>query len=255
MRDPGLMQRAEQAALALERAWEYWRSQRGVGAENATPVSSYVGYSLEEPWGQPRVVFGLGADEAELLAAVIIGHDYIGPVHADLTDWPRAAGNQSAVPAAPQSASEDRVAVPVQARSPADSDRSADESAESDQAGDPAEPVQPVTAAIGPRGEHNAVPAEVLPVEQLVPLPAAETAYRGPRYQGFPPQYQPEQERPDSEQVVSDDGAAELEGDQPDRPGPLAVSKLSRSRRSPRGEREAKTRAQEHQPTAADTVV
>ena len=90
-----------------------------------------------------------------------------------------------------------------------------------------------------------------------MPLPAAETAYRGPRYQGFPPQYQPERERRDSEQVVSDGEAEGLEDDQPDRPAPLVVPKLSRSRRSPRGERETRTRAQEqeHQPTAADTVV
>src|SRR5258708_19011496 len=126
MRDPGLVQRAEQAALALERAWEYWRSQRGVGAEKPTPVSSYVGYSLEEPWGQPRVVFGLAAEEAEMLAAVIIGHEYVGPVHADLTDWPGAAGTEAAPPAAPQFSSEDRVAVPVQAGSPPESPRSPD---------------------------------------------------------------------------------------------------------------------------------
>lgn len=230
-----------------------------------------------------------------MLAAVIIGHDYIGPVHADLTDWPGAAGTQSAVPATPESAAEDRIAVPVQARSPADSDRSADESVEPDQVADPAghlpiaqeraerqpaeqqadrqtqsaEPVQPVTAAVGPRGEDDAVPAEVLPVEQLVPLPAADAdggpydpssrrpAYRGARYQGFPPQYQPDRERPDSEQAVGDAEAAGAAGDQPDRPAPLAVSKMSRSRRSTRGEHETKTRAQsqERQPTAADTVV
>jgi hypothetical protein len=293
MRDPGLVQRAEQAALALERAWEYWRIQRGVGAENATPVSSYVGYSLEEPWGQPRVVFGLGAEEAEMLAAVIIGHDYIGPVHADLTDWPGAAGNQSALPAAPQMASEDGVAVPVQARSLAESDPSADESAEPDQVAEPAghqlivqeraerepaeeqadrptqpaELVNPAIAVIGPRGERDPVPAEVLPVAELVPLPAAETdggpyiassrrtAHRGQRYQGSPPQYRSEGQPPDSDGAGSDDGAAGLASDQPDRPAPLAVSKLSRPRRSQRGEREVKTRQQERQPTAADTVV
>jgi hypothetical protein len=308
MRDPGLVQRAEQAALALERAWEYWRIQRGVGAENATPVSSYVGYSLEEPWGQPRVVFGLGAEEAEMLAAVIIGHDYIGPVHADLTDWPRAAGNQSALPTAPQMASEDRVPVPVQARSLAESDPSADESAEPDQVVEPAghqpivqeraerepaghqpivqerverepaeeqadrqtqpaEPVNPAIAAIGPGGERDPLPAEVLPVAELVPLPAAETdggpyiassrrtAHRGQRFQGIPPQYRSEGQLPDSEGAGSDDGAAGLASDQPDRPAPLAVSKLSRPRRSQRGEREVKTRQQERQPTAADTVV
>ncbi len=293
MRDPGLVQRAEQAALALERAWEYWRIQRGVGAENATPVSSYVGYSLEEPWGQPRVVFGLGAEEAEMLAAVIIGHDYIGPVHADLTDWPGAAGNKSALPAAAQMASEDAVAVPVQARSLAESDPSADESAEPDQVAEPdghqpivqeraqrepaeeqadrqsqpAEPVNPADAAIGPRGEREPVPAEVFPVAELVPLPAAETdggpyiasskrtAHRGQRYQGIPPQYRSEGRPPDSGGAGSDDGAAGLASDQPDRPAPLAASKLSRPRRSQRGEREVKTRQQERQPTAADTVV
>ncbi|HZR54824.1 MAG TPA: hypothetical protein VFB06_35665 [Streptosporangiaceae bacterium] len=29
---------------------------------------SYVGYSLQEPWGEPRVVIGIDADEAEYLA-------------------------------------------------------------------------------------------------------------------------------------------------------------------------------------------
>jgi hypothetical protein len=29
---------------------------------------SYVGYSLKEPWGEPRVVIGIDADEAEFLA-------------------------------------------------------------------------------------------------------------------------------------------------------------------------------------------
>jgi hypothetical protein len=32
------------------------------------PVVSYVGYSLKEPWGEPRVVVGIDADEAEYLA-------------------------------------------------------------------------------------------------------------------------------------------------------------------------------------------
>jgi len=31
-------------------------------------VVSYVGYSLKEPWGEPRVVIGIDADEAEYLA-------------------------------------------------------------------------------------------------------------------------------------------------------------------------------------------
>ena len=32
------------------------------------PVVSYVGYSLEEPWGKARIVIGLDADEAGFLA-------------------------------------------------------------------------------------------------------------------------------------------------------------------------------------------
>jgi hypothetical protein len=32
------------------------------------PIVSYVGYSLKEPWGEPRVVIGIDADEAEYLA-------------------------------------------------------------------------------------------------------------------------------------------------------------------------------------------
>ena len=47
-------------------------------------MSSYVGYSMEEPWGQPRVVFGVAADEAERLAALLDGHDCYGPVHAEV---------------------------------------------------------------------------------------------------------------------------------------------------------------------------
>lgn len=90
MRDPDLMQRADRAAIALEQAWERWRSMHGLGAEPLPPVSSYVGYSLEEPWGQPRVVFGLRADEAELLASLLEGHDCVGSVYSELSarsDW------------------------------------------------------------------------------------------------------------------------------------------------------------------------
>src|SRR5215469_14958504 len=61
MRDPNLIVRAQQAAAELERAWDRWRSLHGLGIDPPPPVSSYVGYSLEEPWGQPRVVFGIDA--------------------------------------------------------------------------------------------------------------------------------------------------------------------------------------------------
>jgi hypothetical protein len=57
----------------------------GLGADPLPPVSSYVGYSLEEPWGQPRVVFGIAAGEAEHLAALLDRHDCAGPVYAAMT--------------------------------------------------------------------------------------------------------------------------------------------------------------------------
>ena len=71
MRDPELMLRAQRAATELERAWDRWRTMHGLGGDPLPPVSSYVGYSLEEPWGQPRAVIGFSADEAERLAAYL----------------------------------------------------------------------------------------------------------------------------------------------------------------------------------------
>jgi len=119
MRDPDLVQRAERAAMALERAWGHWRVMHGLGTDPLPPVSSYVGYSLEEPWGQPRVVFGVGAEEAERLAALLAGHDCYGPVHAEVTarpDWRLAA---SAGPATAQGRPFDgAVSVPAQAPPP-----------------------------------------------------------------------------------------------------------------------------------------
>jgi len=79
VRDPDMVLRAQQAAAVLERAWDHWRTLHGVGAGGALPpVSSYVGYSLEEPWGQPRVVFGVAAEEAEQLAALLERSGYGG---------------------------------------------------------------------------------------------------------------------------------------------------------------------------------
>ncbi len=59
-------------------------------------VSSYVGYSLEEPWGQPRVVFGIEAREAEQLAALLDRHDCAGPVYAGLASMPGARAEENA---------------------------------------------------------------------------------------------------------------------------------------------------------------
>ncbi len=102
MRDPDLMQRADRAAIALEQAWERWRAMHGLGAEPLPPVSSYVGYSLEEPWGQPRVVFGLRADEAEMLASLLDGHDCVGSVYSDVgarLDWRLPSSTPAPLPA------------------------------------------------------------------------------------------------------------------------------------------------------------
>ncbi len=71
MPDPRLVSRAQRAATMLERAWDRWRSAQGLAAEPLPPVSSYVGYSIEEPWGRPRVVFGVDAEDAERLAALL----------------------------------------------------------------------------------------------------------------------------------------------------------------------------------------
>ncbi len=79
MRDPDPILRAQRAAAVLERAWDRWRTLHGTGAALPPPVSSYVGYSLEEPMGQPRVVFGVAAEEAELLASLLDRHECSGP--------------------------------------------------------------------------------------------------------------------------------------------------------------------------------
>jgi len=119
MRDPDLVHRAERAASALERAWDRWRTMHGLGSEPAPPVSSYVGYSMEEPWGQPRVVFGVDALEAERLAALLDGHDCFGPVHAEVAgrpDWRRSRAGDIGAPARPI---DDHLSIPAQAPPPA----------------------------------------------------------------------------------------------------------------------------------------
>lgn len=117
MRDPDLVLHARRAAMALEQAWDRWRTIHRQGTEPLPPVSSYVGYSLEEPWGQPRVVFGVAAAEAEQIAALMDGHDCVGPVHATLAALPE--GRVVADPAGRADAERGRgttnVQVPTQA--------------------------------------------------------------------------------------------------------------------------------------------
>lgn len=130
MRDPDLVLRAQRAATALERAWDRYRTSHGVGADPLPAISSYVGYSLEEPWGEPRVVFGVAADEAERLAVLL--EDWAGPAAAGPSQpsiesvTPEAAsagtGHGEAaghvhVPAQPQPVSSKRARPKDQARS------------------------------------------------------------------------------------------------------------------------------------------
>jgi hypothetical protein len=96
MRDPDLVVRAQQAATALESAWRHWRNVHGLDADPMPPVSSYVGYSLDAPWGETRVVLGICAEEAELLASLLEGHDCVGPVYASVTAKPPAGRTQVA---------------------------------------------------------------------------------------------------------------------------------------------------------------
>src|ERR1035437_7708954 len=68
MPDPRLVSRAQRPPTRLKGVWDRWRAAHGLGAKPFPPVSSYVGYSIEEPWGRPRVVFGVDAADAEKLA-------------------------------------------------------------------------------------------------------------------------------------------------------------------------------------------
>src|SRR6185437_4668311 len=88
MRDPDLIARAQLAASALEGAWHRWRLVHGDVVDTMPAVSSYVGYSLHEPWGQPRVVFGLAAQDAEQLAALLERHGCVEPAYAAATTRP-----------------------------------------------------------------------------------------------------------------------------------------------------------------------
>ena len=106
MPDPRLVSRAQRAATMLERAWERWRATQGLQAEPMPPVSSYVGYSIEEPWGRPRVVFGVNAEDAERLAALLQESVGYGP-----EGLPRAA-DPGYRPPVPGGFAADRPAVP-----------------------------------------------------------------------------------------------------------------------------------------------
>lgn len=103
MRDPDLVVQAERAAMALEEAWRLWRRKHGLAADLALPVSSYVGYSPAEPWGQPRVMFGMAAEDAEQLTLLLAGHDCVGPVHGAIAGLFEGVPAGGGGPARPES--------------------------------------------------------------------------------------------------------------------------------------------------------
>ena len=78
MRDPEMVARAGYAAARLEQAWERWRALHGLSGSSDS-LASYVGYSNQEPMGQPRVVIGVDAAEAEFFADFLEGHDCAAP--------------------------------------------------------------------------------------------------------------------------------------------------------------------------------
>jgi hypothetical protein len=77
VRDPELVSCAQRAANELERAWSHWRHARGLAEQVSESVASYVAHSIDHPWGRPRVVLGLDADEARALAA-LLGKEGLG---------------------------------------------------------------------------------------------------------------------------------------------------------------------------------
>ncbi len=75
-RDPDLVSCAQRAATELERAWTDWRNARGRDEDApAESVASYVAHSIDHPWGRPRVVLGLDAEDARELAALLQQQD------------------------------------------------------------------------------------------------------------------------------------------------------------------------------------
>jgi len=188
MRDPDLVRRAERAAIALERAWGHWRSVHGLGADPVPQVSSYVGYSLADPWGQPRVVFGVGAEEAERLAALLEGHDCVGPVHAEMTgrtDWRMAAtparepqwsaDDPLGLQSYPQRRAQERRSAP-----PAQFELPRFESARPGVApGEPRPDAQIIAAQAGDNAAADAVPPAGEPKTGMVETGATESAGAG----------------------------------------------------------------------------
>jgi hypothetical protein len=166
VRDPELMLRAQRAASELERAWDRWRTMHGLGTEPLPPVTSYVGYSLEEPWGQPRVVFGIAAAEAEHLAALLDRHDCAGPVYAAMTSSAARTDLDTAIMAVDADRRRGRIHVPSQAKAAvAERDRDLDLDLDAEPTGtedllDPADPMDMDEPEPGDAADIQEAPGE-----------------------------------------------------------------------------------------------
>jgi hypothetical protein len=167
MRDPELMMRAQLAATELERSWDRWRTLHGLGTGPLPPVSSYVGYSTEEPWGQPRVVFGMDAREAEQFAALLDRHDCAGPVYAAMTNTKSGTLAVKDAEAQPVDPGHGRVRVPTQGQlATAQLATAQRESAGEPSAADPLfGPLEPREAP-GPVPESEPEPRETAPEQE-----------------------------------------------------------------------------------------
>jgi hypothetical protein len=203
MRDPDLVVRAQQAAAELERAWDRWRTMHGLGTDPMPPVSSYVGYSLEEPWGQPRVVFGIDAREAEALAALLDRHDCAGPVYASVASLAatRTADTADALAAdADRQRAAGRLRVPTQAQPAAAQRERLPEPAQPEAPRGPLEPAVQRDNGQRDNGQRGEEPPKArMPAQEpsLADLPAPalvddrDPEAREPRPAAFRPRLEP----------------------------------------------------------------
>ena len=174
MRDPDLVVRAQRAAAELERAWDRWRTLHGLGTDPLPPVSSYVGYSLEEPWGQPRVVFGIDAREAEHLAALLDRHEFAGPIYAAVASRPGTLAGEEANGRAADGNS-GRVRVPTQAQAGAVQRETVQrETVQREMTTEPAPPEALLTPLEPPGQRDNGQPAPRPAADAVAETPAAD---------------------------------------------------------------------------------
>jgi hypothetical protein len=226
MRDPELVMRAQRAAMELERAWERWRTMHRLVPDPLPPVSSYVGYSMEEPWGQPRVVFGIDAREAEQFVALLDHHDCEGPVYSAMTakSGTRAEPDADILVADP---GRGRVRVPSQGP-PASAQR--EEGAEPSPAkalfGPLEARAQRGAAEPGPTGQAR--PQELAEDEPLAPLPAQHPDTAASALPAFVPQHEPGP-------YAGDDPEAAPATDQPAEPAKAGQASGGWARRIPGG--------------------